>query len=151
MPRTRSLAWSELKIGLVSVFALVVATTFIFLLTGSNGFFLATLFNQDRLPRGRGLEGGRTGARRRRRGGIGHRRRVRRRSGRGLDGGAEENRPRITTSSVATLGSVSLLGEAAVDVTRVQRRHSDSRLGLRAIEARQRIPGERRRFSERQY
>ena len=39
MPRTRSLAWAELKIGLMSVFALVVATAFIFLLTGSNGFF----------------------------------------------------------------------------------------------------------------
>ena len=39
MPRTRSLAWSELKIGLMSVFALFIATAFIFLLTGSNGFF----------------------------------------------------------------------------------------------------------------
>jgi len=39
MPRTRSLAWSELKIGLMSVFAIIVATAFIFLLTGSNGFF----------------------------------------------------------------------------------------------------------------
>ena len=29
----------------------------------------------------------------------------------------EDNRPRITTTSVATLGSVSLLGESAVDIT----------------------------------
>jgi hypothetical protein len=29
----------------------------------------------------------------------------------------KENRPRITTTSIATLGSVSLLGEAAMDIT----------------------------------
>ena len=39
MPRTRSLAWSELKIGLTTVFALIMATAFVFLLTGSSGFF----------------------------------------------------------------------------------------------------------------
>ena len=39
MPRTRSLAWAELKIGLVSIFALVMASLLIFLLSGSGGFF----------------------------------------------------------------------------------------------------------------
>ena len=39
MPRTRSLAWSELKIGLVSVFALVIAAVLIFMVSGSGGFF----------------------------------------------------------------------------------------------------------------
>src|SRR6185436_18238644 len=39
MPRTRSLAWAELKIGIVSLVAIAVATFFIFLLTGEGGFF----------------------------------------------------------------------------------------------------------------
>src|SRR3989338_3267695 len=39
MPRTRSLAWSELKIGILTVVAIVVATWFIFLLSGEGGFF----------------------------------------------------------------------------------------------------------------
>src|SRR5689334_10582123 len=39
MPRTRSLAWAELKIGLVSIFALVMAGLLIFLLSGESGFF----------------------------------------------------------------------------------------------------------------
>src|SRR5919109_834477 len=38
MPRTRSLAWDELKIGIVSVVALALAATLIFLLTGEGGF-----------------------------------------------------------------------------------------------------------------
>ena len=39
MPRTRSLAWSELKIGLLTVLAIVMATVLIFLLSGEGGFF----------------------------------------------------------------------------------------------------------------
>ena len=39
MPRTRSLAWAELKIGLVSLFALTMAGLLIFLLSGEGGFF----------------------------------------------------------------------------------------------------------------
>ena len=39
MPRTRSLAWSELKVGIVSVFALVIAAALIFMISGSGGFF----------------------------------------------------------------------------------------------------------------
>ena len=39
MPRTRSLAWSELKIGIVSLFALVIAGVLIFMISGSGGFF----------------------------------------------------------------------------------------------------------------
>ena len=39
MPRTRSLAWSELKIGIVSLFALVIAAVLIFMISGSGGFF----------------------------------------------------------------------------------------------------------------
>src|SRR5688500_20021065 len=39
MPRTRSLAWAELKIGLMTLFALGMATLLIFLLSGEGGFF----------------------------------------------------------------------------------------------------------------
>ena len=38
MPRTRSLAWSELKIGIVSVVALALAMFMIFLLGSTGGF-----------------------------------------------------------------------------------------------------------------
>jgi len=117
MPRTRSLAWAELKIGLVSIFALIVATTFIFLLTGSSGFWwqrygLKTVFPQvaglkEGAPvRLAGVEVGSVTAVRF----IGDRVEIEMEV-------LKENQPRITTSSVATLGSVSLLGEAAVDIT----------------------------------
>ena len=39
MPRTRSLAWAELKIGLLTIFAVIMATVLIFLLSGEGGFF----------------------------------------------------------------------------------------------------------------
>ena len=39
MPRTRSLAWAELKIGALTVSAIVLATLLIFLLSGEGGFF----------------------------------------------------------------------------------------------------------------
>src|SRR5688500_19438367 len=38
MPRTKSLAWAELKIGLLSILALGIAATLIFALSGSGGF-----------------------------------------------------------------------------------------------------------------
>ena len=34
MPRTRSLAWSELKIGILTIVAIVIAAVTIFMLTG---------------------------------------------------------------------------------------------------------------------
>ena len=117
MPRTRSLAWSELKIGLISIFALVVATAFIFLLTGSNGFFwqrysIKTVFpdvvglKEGAPVRVAGVEVGTVEAVEF----VGDRVEVHMQV-------LKENRPRITTTSIATLGSVSLLGEAAVDIT----------------------------------
>ena len=117
MPRTRSLAWAELKIGLVSVFALVMATIFIFLLTGSNGFFWQRYSIKTVFPDVAGLKEGAPV-------------RVA-----GVEVGTvvdvdfagnrvevsmevlKENRERITTTSFATLGAVSLLGEAAIDIT----------------------------------
>jgi phospholipid/cholesterol/gamma-HCH transport system substrate-binding protein len=117
MPRTRSLAWAELKIGLVSIFAIVMASTLIFLLTGAGGFFwqryaIKTVFTN--------INGLKTGAPVRLAGVevgsvtelqfVGDRVEV------VLEVG-KENRPRITDRSLASLGSVSLLGEAAVDLT----------------------------------
>ena len=39
MPRTRSLAWSELRIGVLTISAIVIAAVLIFSLTGTRGFF----------------------------------------------------------------------------------------------------------------
>ena len=117
MPRTRSLAWAELKIGLVSIFALFMAALLIFLLSGDGGFFwqrysLKTVFgNVAGLKEGApvrvaGVEvGAVTDVQF-----IGDRVEV-------LMEVSKEMQPRITSSSVASLGSVSLLGEAAVDIT----------------------------------
>jgi phospholipid/cholesterol/gamma-HCH transport system substrate-binding protein len=117
MPRTRSLAWAELKIGLVSVFAIVMATILIFLLSGSGGFFwqrypLKTVFSniaglKEGAPvRLAGMEiGSVTGITF-----AGDRVEVLMEVGR-------VNQSRITSTSVASLGSVSLLGEGAVDIT----------------------------------
>jgi phospholipid/cholesterol/gamma-HCH transport system substrate-binding protein len=117
MPRTRSLAWAELKIGLVSIFALVMAGLLIFLLSGESGFFwqrygIKTVFGN--------IAGLKPGAPVRVAGVevgsvkdvqfIGDRVEV-------LMEIKKENASRITSSSVASLGQVSLLGEAAVDIT----------------------------------
>jgi phospholipid/cholesterol/gamma-HCH transport system substrate-binding protein len=111
------LAWSELKIGLVSLFALIMATVLIFLLSGSGGFFWQRYPIKTVMPNIAGLKEGAP---------------VRLA---GVEIGAvtgiefvgdrveiamevrKENRPRITDTSAATLGSVSLLGEAAIDIT----------------------------------
>jgi phospholipid/cholesterol/gamma-HCH transport system substrate-binding protein len=117
MPRTRSLAWSELKIGIVSLFALAIAAVLIFMVSGEGGFFwqrygLKTVFSD--------IEGLKEGAPVR---------------VAGVEVGAvksmdfigdkvevvmevsKEQRARITDRSTASLGSVSLLGEAAVDIS----------------------------------
>jgi phospholipid/cholesterol/gamma-HCH transport system substrate-binding protein len=117
MPRTRSLAWAELKIGVVSVLAITLSVVMIFLISGEGGFFwqrvgLKTVF--DSIP---GLKEGAPV----RLAGVeigsvteiafaGNRVEVLMKVGRA-------NQSRITTASIATLGSVSLLGEAAVDIT----------------------------------
>ena len=117
MPRTRSLAWAELKIGLVSIFAIVMATTLIFLLSGSGGFFwqrysLKTMFSniaglKEGAPvRVAGVEVGSVSELNF----VGDRVEVVMEVNR-------EHQPRITSTSMASLGSVSLLGEAAVDIT----------------------------------
>ena len=117
MPRTRSLAWSELKVGIVSIVALVMATVLIFLLSGEGGFVwqrysIKTVF--------RNVAGLKSGAPVRVAGVevgsvsdvnfIGDQVEVTMEVG-------EEHQSRITTESRAVLGSVSLLGEGAVDIS----------------------------------
>lgn len=117
MPRTKSLAWAELKIGLLSILALGIAATLIFALSGSGGFSwqrypLKTIFTN--------ISGLNEGAQVRIAGVpvgsvtdiafVGDRVEVSFEI-------REEMRPRVTDRSTAVLGSVSLLGEAAVDIT----------------------------------
>lgn len=117
MPRTRSLAWAELKIGLVSVFAIIMATVLIFLLSGEGGFWWQRYPIKTVFPNVAGLK---PGAPVRVAGVevgsvsdvtfVGDRVEV-------LMEVGEDYAPRITSTSVASLGSVSLLGESAVDIT----------------------------------
>ena len=117
MPRTRSLAWSELKIGIVSLFAIGIAAALIFMIGGEGGFFwqrysIKTIFSD--------IEGLKEGAPVRVAGVevgsvtkmdfIGDKVEVVMQVG-------KDQQSRITNRSSASLGSVSLLGEAAVDIT----------------------------------
>jgi phospholipid/cholesterol/gamma-HCH transport system substrate-binding protein len=117
MPRTKSLAWAELKIGLLSILALGIAATLIFALSGSGGFSwqrypLKTIFtnisglNEGAQVRIAGVPVGTVTAI----DFVGDRVEV-------AFEIREEMRSRVTDRSTAVLGSVSLLGEAAVDIT----------------------------------
>ena len=117
MPRTHSLAWSELKIGILSVVAIVLAAILIFMVSGEGGFFwqryaVKTTFKdiaglKEGAPvRVAGVEVGSVT--------------MLAFNGDSVEVTMEvgkEQRSRITDKSVASLGSVSLLGEAAVDIT----------------------------------
>jgi phospholipid/cholesterol/gamma-HCH transport system substrate-binding protein len=117
MPRTRSLAWSELKLGVLTIAAIVIAAMTVFLVTGGKGFFWQRYTLKTRFASVPGLKSGSP---------------VRLA---GVEVGSVDLvtpvdeivevtfevhrrwRDRITTGSVARLGSVSLLGESAVDIT----------------------------------
>ena len=117
MPRTRSLKWSELKIGLMAVVALLIAAALILALGGEGGFFwqrynLKVKFsNAGGVQRGSPvrLAGVTVGA-------------VTDMQFAGSDVEMllelrEDMQERVRTTSRATIGSVSLLGEGAVDIT----------------------------------
>jgi len=117
MPRTRSLAWSELKIGVLTIVAVTVAAVTVFTVMGSRGFFWQRYPLKTRFPNVAGLKAGSPV-------------RVA-----GMEVGAvtavvfsgdqvdvvfevnQDVRPRVTTDSRAVLGQVSLLGLGAVDIT----------------------------------
>jgi phospholipid/cholesterol/gamma-HCH transport system substrate-binding protein len=117
MPRTRSLAWSELKVGILTVVALTIAAVTIFTLTGTRGFFWQRYNLKARFDNVAGLNSGSpvrvAGVE------VGQVTEVAL-IGEKVDVTLEVNqdqRERITTGSIARLGSVSLLGESAVDIT----------------------------------
>ena len=117
MPRTRSLAWSELKIGIIAVFAIVMAAVLIFGVGGSGGFFWQRYPLKTQFEDVAGLKAGSPV-------------RVA-----GVEVGSvtdtvfagdqvdvifelsKDVRPRVTTTSNAVLGQVSLLGLSSVDIT----------------------------------
>ena len=117
MPRTRSLAWSELKIGLLTLIAVAVAGTVIFLLSGEGGFFwqryeLHAKFNDVAMLKAGApvrVAGVAVGAVKDMK----------------FDGAevdvtfylTKEMQSRVTDKSVAYIGSVSLLGEGALDIS----------------------------------
>ncbi|MBL8135348.1 MAG: MCE family protein [Acidobacteria bacterium] len=117
MPRTRSLAWSELKIGIVAVFALVMAAVMVFAVGGAGGFFwqryplkvrfqnIATVKSGTPV-RVAGIETGSVTEVRF--------------AGNAAEAWIEvsdEVRPLVTDRSLAVIGAVSLLGEGAIDIT----------------------------------
>jgi phospholipid/cholesterol/gamma-HCH transport system substrate-binding protein len=117
MPRTRSLAWSELKIGIITVVALALAALLIFSLTGSKGFFWQRYSLKTRFSDVAGLAPGSAvrmaGVQ------VGSVKKIEF-AGDQVDvifQVNKENRSRITDRSTAVLGSVSLLGTSAVDIT----------------------------------
>jgi phospholipid/cholesterol/gamma-HCH transport system substrate-binding protein len=117
MPRTRSLKWSELKIGVLAVLAIVIAAGLIVTLGGEGGFFWQRYNLKVKFPNAGGVQEGSPV-------------RVA-----GVTVGAvtdirfagsevemdlelsEDMQQRVRTTSRATIGSVSLLGEGAVDIT----------------------------------
>jgi phospholipid/cholesterol/gamma-HCH transport system substrate-binding protein len=117
MPRTRSLAWAELKFGLIAVFALVMAGLLIFAVGGSGGFFWQNYPLKVKFDNVAGLmEGSPVRVAGVEVGSVSHVEL--------LPTGVEvwfdvkdDIRPLVTDKSTASIGSISLLGEGAVDIT----------------------------------
>jgi phospholipid/cholesterol/gamma-HCH transport system substrate-binding protein len=117
MPRTRSLAWSELKIGIVAVVAIILAAAVILAVGGTAGFTWQRYNLKTRFSDVQGLKPGAVV-------------RVA-----GVEVGKvdelefvgpevevrlsvkEEMKSRITTESRASIGALSLLGEPVIDIT----------------------------------
>lgn len=117
MPRTRSLAWSQLKVGTLALAALALASVFIYLIGGQGGFFWQQYTLKTRFPDVQGLQ---SGAAVRVAGvSVGTVRAI-------AFAGSEVEvelkvsrsmQDKITTDSRAFIGSLSLLGAAVVDIT----------------------------------
>jgi phospholipid/cholesterol/gamma-HCH transport system substrate-binding protein len=118
MPRTRSLAWSELKIGMVAAIALALAITIIVAVGGAGGLFswqryaLKTRFadvkglKSGAVVRVAGVEVGKVSDVRLADADVEVTLEVR-----------KGNERRITTESRASIGSLSLLGEPVIDIS----------------------------------
>jgi phospholipid/cholesterol/gamma-HCH transport system substrate-binding protein len=117
MPRTRSLAWSELKVGVLAIAALLIAGVLIFTLGGQGGFFWQRYQLRTRVPNVGGVREGSavrvagvvvgsvTGIRF-----VGAEVEIDLQLSRSMQ-------ERVRTTSRANIGSVSLLGEGAIDIT----------------------------------
>lgn len=117
MPRTRSLAWSELKIGITALAAIFLAAFLIFLLGGQGGYFWEQYHLKTRFPNVLGLKEGAlvrvAGVE------VG---KVTKMAFSGADVEVsfelkKDMQDKVTTDSRATLGSLSLLGESVIDIT----------------------------------
>ena len=117
MPRTRSLAWSELKIGIVAAASIGLAVMFVIAVGGQGGFSweqytLVTKFadvkglKSGAVVRVAGVEVGKVDEVTL----VGSEVEVRLKVN-------EENKSRITSESRASIGSLSLLGEPVIDVS----------------------------------
>ena len=117
MPRTRSLAWSELKVGVMAVAALALTAVLVVAVGGASGFAwerydLKTTFDNVQglksgaIVRIAGVEVGKVTSVEL--------------SGAGVEVGLsikKENRSRVTSESRASIGAMSLLGEPLIDIS----------------------------------
>jgi phospholipid/cholesterol/gamma-HCH transport system substrate-binding protein len=120
MPRTRSIAWSELKVGVVGIVALVLLAMIIFAVGGQGGFPWQRYPLKGRFGQVSGLK---TGAVVRLNGKEVGKVTAVEFAGAQIDVSFEVSdkvRPLITDQSVVSLGSLSLLGEPIVDITAAQ-------------------------------
>lgn len=120
MPRTRSLAWSELKIGILGVAAVVLATMLVFAVGGQGGLPWQRYELKTRFDDVKGLKSGAVvrvaGVE------VGKVTEVRL-AGVGVEVVMEVSKDMlslITTESRASIGSLSLLGEPIIDITPAQ-------------------------------
>jgi phospholipid/cholesterol/gamma-HCH transport system substrate-binding protein len=117
MPRTRSLAWSELKIGVLAVVALALTALLVMAVGGASGFAWERYELKTSFANVQGLKAGAivriSGVE------VGKVTKVDL-AGAGVDvhlSIKKENRSRVTTESYASIGSMSLLGEPLIDVS----------------------------------
>jgi len=117
MPRTRSIAWAQLKVGLLAIAALALAALLIFLVGGQGGFPWQQYRLKTRFANVMGLKSGAivrvAGVQ------VGKVDYVEF-AGAEVEVGLvinEAMQGRITTDSRATIGSLSLLGEPVIDVS----------------------------------
>ena len=117
MPRTRSLAWSELKIGVMAVAALALTAMLVVAVGGASGFAWERYGLKTTFANVQGLKAGAivriAGVE------VGKVTKVEL-VGAGVEvhlSIKEENQSRVTTESYASLGAMSLLGEPLIDVS----------------------------------
>ena len=117
MPRTRSLAWSELKIGVMAVAALGLTALLVIAVGGASGFAWQRYEIKTTFANVQGLKAGAivriAGVE------VGKVTKVQL-AGAGVEvhlSIKEENQSRVTTDSFASIGAMSLLGEPLIDVS----------------------------------